>query len=160
MQRKRTATSLASLLVITGALITLENFSVIQGVSWHWPLLLLILGAGFVLLFFQRDRLDPVLLWLGTFIFVLGVLFYYLNGTSWSQLASLWPVFLGIVGLSFLSVAVLTRRYLFAYFASGFIALFIIFTLIFNISRKLWPMSFVVFGIGLLILDHQQRNRG
>jgi hypothetical protein len=153
MERKRTIIFSATILIIVGSLILLENFQIIRGISIHWPIFLLITGGGFVLLFFQRDHVDQVLLWLGSFIFILGVFFYYLNFTSWDRLSSLWPFFLGIIGFSFLSVGMFTRKKIFAYFAIFFIALFIVFTLVYSVSIKLWPISFVVFGICLLILD-------
>ena len=59
-----------------GAVVTMENFGVLRGVSMHWPLLLSLLGAGFVLLFFQRQQHDPVLLWLGTFFLALAFLVF------------------------------------------------------------------------------------
>lgn len=154
MQKKRTIIFLATIFIIVGSLIMLENFHVIRGISIHWPVFLLITGCGFLLLFFQRDHIDQVLLWLGSFIFILGIFFYYLNYTSWDKLASLWPFFLGIIGFSFLSVGIFTRKKIYAYFAISFIALFIIFTLVFSVSIKLWPISFVVFGICLIILDY------
>lgn len=153
MQRRRTASVLAIFLIIAGSLITMENFSMIKGVTYHWPILLVIFGAGFIMLFFERERNDPVLMWLGTFQIALSFLFYYLNATSWKNLASLWPVFLGTVGISFLAVAVFSRKMLFVYFAGSFLALFIIFTLVFSISSKLWPLSFVVFGFSLIIIE-------
>ena len=158
MERKKTAYILSFFLIVTGILITLENFHLIRNVSHHWPFMLLIMGLGFITLFLNRNKSDIVLLWLGTFQFFLGIFFYYLNATSWKELISLWPVFLGIIGLSFLSVVVFTGRMLYVYFASAFIALFIIFTLVFSISPKLWPLSFVVFGISLLIIDYLQRK--
>ena len=157
-QGKRTVVFLAALLIIAGTVVTLENFSIIRGISSHWPVLLLIIGCGFVMLFFQRNKVDPVLLWLGSFLVILSIFFYYLNYTSWAQLASLWPVFLGIVGLSFLSIGIFIRNRIFAYFACGFIALFIIFFLVFSVSKKLWPMSLVVFGISLLILEYLHKK--
>ena len=153
MQRKRTATVLAVFLIIAGSLITMENFAMIKGVTYHWPILLVIFGAGFIMLFFERDRNDPVLMWLGTFQIALSLLFYYLNATSWRNLASLWPVFLGAVGISFLAMAIVSRKMLFVYFAGSFLGLFIIFTLVFSISSKLWPLSFVVFGLSLIIIE-------
>ncbi len=158
MERKRTAYVPSIFLIITGIIITLENYHMITRVSHHWPFLLLIMGLGFILLFFNKNRSDGVLLWLGSFQFFLGLFFYYLNAASWKQLVTLWPVFLGIVGFSFLSVAVFTRRMIFGYFSSAFIALFIIFTLVFSISYRLWPLSFVVFGISLLINESLQRK--
>jgi hypothetical protein len=158
MPRKRTQNVLAMLLIIGGSLITMENYSIIQGVTFHWPLLLLIFGFGFVMLFFERKRSDPVLIWLGTFQITLSILFYFLNATTWKNLVSLWPVFLGIVGVSFLAVAIFWRKMLFIYFAGSFLALFIIFTLVFSISSRLWPLSFVVFGLSLLIIDQIDRR--
>jgi hypothetical protein len=77
MHRKKTAVFLASLLVIVGLLVTLENFQIIKGISYHWPIFLLITGCGFVLLFLQGHKTDLAKLWLGTFIFILGIFFYY-----------------------------------------------------------------------------------
>jgi hypothetical protein len=161
MPGKRTVFFLASLLVSVGVLVTLENIKVIKGVSQHWPVFLLIAGCGFVLLFFQEYKTDLVKLWLGTFIFILGIFFYYLNFTTWANLARLWPLFLGAVGLSFLCIGIFSRSKMYNYFAISFITLFITLTLVFTISPRLWPLSFVVFGISLFILDHQlKKNLG
>jgi hypothetical protein len=142
------------MLVIAGILVTMENFGVVKGVSFHWPILLTITGSGFMMLYFERYRNDYVLMWIGTFLFLLSLFFYYLNAFSWKMLSSLWPVFLGAVGFSFLSISIVSRKVLFAYFASVFIALFIIFTLVFTISVKLWPMSLAVFGLSLIIIEY------
>ncbi len=154
MKKNSTLVILAIFLILTGILVTLENYGLIHNVSRHWPVLLLFMGGGFLLLFFDRGRADPVLLWLGAFQVLLGVFFYFLNAISWRSLASLWPVFLGVVGFSFLLVAVFSKKMLYIYLAGGFIILFIIFTLVFSISSRLWPLSFVVFGISLLIIEY------
>lgn len=153
MQQKSSLTYLAGLFVFAGVLITMENFSIIHGVSKHWPSLLLLLGMGLLLLFHRRRNLDPVLLWMGSFFMTLGVFFYYLNFTAWSQLSTLWPGFLGVAGISFLTVAGVKRSPLYAAFASAFLGLFVIMGLIFSVSVRLWPISFVVFGLSLLILE-------
>lgn len=153
MQHKTTLTYLAGLFVFAGAVVTLENFDVLHGVTLHWPILLSLLGAGFVLLFFQRQRIDPVLLWLGTFLIALSIFFYYLNLTAWTRLANQWPGFLGVAGVSFLSIAVAQRNPLYAALALVFLGLFVILGLVFSVSTRLWPLSFVVFGLSLLILD-------
>lgn len=158
MRQKRTLYFLAVLLIVVGVLLTLENLVIIQGISKHWPLFLIILGSGFIMLFFHKDRIDEVLVWLGTFILLLGGFFYYLNYTSWNLLATLWPVFLGLVGLSFLSIGVMKGKKLFVYLAVAFIAFFLIFTMVFAISTSLWPISFVVFGISLLIIEYLNKK--
>jgi hypothetical protein len=154
MPRPRTAQFLSPLLILIGVLVTLENFQLIGTVSAHWPLLLIVLGLGFLMLFYQRQRSDAVLLWLGSFLTILALFCYYLNFTSWVRLARLWPIFLGIVGLSFLALGLDTRRRLYLYFAGSFIALFVILMLVFTVSTRLWPMSFVVFGVSLLVLEY------
>lgn len=159
MQQKATLTYLAGLFVFAGAVITLENFGVLRGVSLHWPILLSLLGAGFVMLFFQRQRNDPVLLWLGTFLLALSVFFYYLNLTAWSRLAKQWPGFLGVTGVSFLSIAIALRNPLYAALSLIFLGLFVILGLVFSVSTQLWPLSFVVFGLSLLALDMLRQQR-
>lgn len=154
MHNSRTLSVLASVLIISGLLVTFENYGIISGISVHWPVFLLFSGLGFLMLFNSRGKSDVVLIWLGSFQILLFVFFYYLNWTSWKSLVTLWPVFLGIVGFSFLSVAIYTRKMLFVYSAAAFIALFIIFTLVFSISSRLWPLSFVVFGISLFIIEY------
>ncbi len=160
MYHTKTLLFLAVILITVGVLLTLENLGLVAGVSRHWPLFLLILGSGFLLLFRSRQPGDAALLWLGTFILSLGVFFYYLNFTSWRLLGRLWPVFLGLVGLSFLAVGMDRRRLLFHLFAVVFVGLFFVFTLVFVVSLKLWPVSFVVFGASLLALEVLQRRQG
>jgi uncharacterized membrane protein HdeD (DUF308 family) len=154
MVRTSSLVFLSAILVVVGALLTLENLGLVDGVSRHWPAFLVVLGTGFLLLFYKRDGTDLPLLWLGSFICSLGVFFYFLNFTSWRSLGRLWPVFLGLVGLSFLALGVARRSRMYSAFAVAFIGLFLIFMLVFTVSLKLWPMSLVVFGASLLILDH------
>lgn len=158
MQHTRTLLFLSVILMAVGAILTLENLGLVSGASRHWPMFLLILGSGFLLLYRSRQSGDAVLLWLGAFILFLGVFFYYLNFNSWRLLGRLWPVFLGLVGLSFLALAVDRRSRLFGVFAVAFIGLFLVFTLVFAISLKLWPISFLVFGAALMILEVIQRK--
>lgn len=158
MRHTRTLLFLSVILMAVGALLTLENLGLVPGVSRHWPMFLLILGGGFLLLYRSRQSGDAVLLWLGSFVLSLGVFFYYLNFTSWRLLGRLWPVFLGLVGLSFLALALDRRSRLFGAFAVAFIGLFLVFTMVFAVSLKLWPVSFLVFGVALLILELIQRS--
>lgn len=158
MQHTKTLLFLAVILMAVGAILTLENLGLVAGASKHWPMFLLILGGGFLLLYRSRQSGDAALLWLGTFILSLGVFFYYLNFSSWRLLGRLWPVFLGLVGVSFLSLAAAGRSRLFGAFAVAFIGLFLVFTMVFAVSLKLWPVSFLVFGAALLSLELIQRK--
>ena len=158
MREKRTLYFLAVLFIIVGILLTLENLSILRNISQHWPLFLIIIGSGFVLLFIQGQKSDDTLIWLGTFIFLLGAFFYYLNFTSWKNLSTLWPIFLGLVGFSFLSIAIMKQNMFYVYFSVVFIGLFLILTTVFAISTSLWPISFVVFGLSLLVLEKLKKK--
>jgi hypothetical protein len=156
--RKRSGTAfLAVILIITGIVVTLENFRFLNGISRHWPALLLILGLGFTLLYFQRQKQDQVLIWLGTFIGLLGLFFYYLNFTTWKSLSHDWPVFLLIIGISFIPVAASRRKMIYVLSSLSFITLFLIFFMVFKVSAKLWPLSFLFLGADLLIIEYINR---
>ena len=149
---------LSVILILAGAIITTENFDIISGVSKHWPALLIILGAGFVILFFQRQQQDIAMLWLGSFIATLGLFFYYLNFTGWKRLGHDWPVFLAIIGLSFMLVSVIKRKMVYILSALSFITLFLIFFLVFTISSKFWPLSLLLLGVDLLLIDYVNKK--
>lgn len=158
MQHTKTLLFLAAIMMAVGALLTLENLGLLHGVSRHWPLFLLILGSGFLLLYRSRQAGDAAMLWLGSFILLLGAFCYFLNFTSWRLLGRLWPVFLGLAGLSFLAVGVARRSMVFHLLATALVGLFTVFTLVFAVSMKLWPTSLVVFGASLLMLDYMRRK--
>lgn len=156
--KKRSGTAfLAVILIITGIVVTLENFRFLNGISRHWPALLLIVGLGFTLLYFQRQRQDQVLIWLGTFIGLLGLFFYYLNFTTWKGLSHDWPVFLLIIGISFIPVAASRKKMIYVLSSLSFITLFLIFFMVFKVSAKLWPLSFLFLGADLLIIEYVNR---
>ena len=158
MRNKPTLLFLAVIFIGVGFLLTLENLDLVDGLSVHWPLFVLIAGTGFVLLFYHRRKNDDFLVWLGSFMILLAVFFYYLNFTSWNQLSFLWPVFLGVVGFSFLAIGVIKKNRLFGYVGIVFVGLFIVFTMVFTVSKHLWPTSFIVFGICLLIIEYFNRK--
>lgn len=143
---------LAGFFIIIGTAIILENYSLISGAIKLWPLLPLTIGAGFAMLFFERKS-DPAIIWIGSFLILLAILFYCLNCSSWSSLSTLWPIFLGIIGLSFLVTNIFVKNIIFLYLSILFIALFLTFYFIFAVSLKMWPISLVVFGISLLFIN-------
>ena len=154
MKNKKSISVLAGLFIIAGMVLVLENFALLRGVSKFWPGLILITGSGFILLFFSRQRRDPALIWLGSFMALLSVFFLCLNNTAWDTLSYLWPVFLGIVGVSFLVTSIFVKGRTYVYLAVFFITVFLALYFVFTVSLKLWPLSLVLFGISLLIIDY------
>lgn len=153
MKTRTSLTAMAALFMVTGVVLTLENFKIVAGISLHWPLVVIVMGTGFTLLYFQGERRDAALVWIGTFLLQVGLFFYYLNFTSWADMARLWTVFLGIVGSCFLITTIATKNKVFLYISIFFVAVFGALWLVFSVSFKLWPLSMVVFGLSLLSIN-------
>ena len=159
MKPRSSTVFLALILIVAGIVVTLENFHFLIGISRHWPVLLIFLGTGFCILYFQRNKQDQTIIWLGTFLTAIGIFFYYLNFTTWRNLAKEWPVFLLIAGISFIPVVNFRRKMIYVLSSLSFITLFLIFFLVFNVSTKLWPLSFLFMGVDLLIIEYVNKTK-
>ena len=157
MRRYKSLAALASLMIVFGMVMTLETCGLVMGISRLWPAFTLVFGVGFIMLFFNRSGSDAALIWIGAFIVLCSLLFFYLNFTSWSHLAQLWPLFLGIVGLSFLVTHLLRPNLVFMYLSLSFVALFIAFYLIFGVSLALWPVCLIIFGSSLFVVNYYNK---
>jgi hypothetical protein len=158
MSRRPSLDLLAGVFVAAGAILLLENLHVLSGISRLWPVLLLIAGGGFVLLFRRGGNRDTVLVWLGIFSLCVGVFFQYLTFFGWWRMATLWPIFLLIFAVCF----AITSRYshydmVLVYIAVVFTMLFGSLYLIFGVSLSLWPFSLVAFGLSLLCVNYADR---
>jgi hypothetical protein len=154
MRKGKSVFTLAVVLIAAGAALTLENMGVVSGASKLWPAFVLILGAGFLIMFFNRERNDPALLFLGTVLSLLSVFFFCLNYTAWSYMSKLWPVFLGIAGAGFLAIYLARRVRLFLFLSVALVMLAGVFYIVFGVSLHLWPLSLAAFGLSLLVVNH------
>jgi hypothetical protein len=143
---------LAVVLILVGISFMLENFNIVNGIWLIWPILTLILGAGFCMMYF-RARRDLVLLGLGCFLNLMSMFFFYLNFSEWSLLAYLWPIFIVILGFTFLACFIMSRSRVLIYLATLLIAIGASFILIFAVSTRLWPISLVLAGISFIIIS-------
>jgi len=151
---------LATVLIVIGAVFLLENFGIIEGAWFLWPLLPLIIGIGFCILFFKTRRRDPVLLGMGIFTLLNSIFFFYLNFTGWWQLVFLWPVFIVMLGLTFLACYFPSKAKVLLYLTTFLIALGVSFILIFVISTRLWPIILVLAGVSFIIISLFERFKG
>ncbi len=142
---------LASALVITGFLLLFESFGYLNGISRLWPVFSLIIGIGLIMLF--KNQEDTGLLWLGSLMIMLSLFFFYLNFTSWKQLARLWPVFIAVFGLAFLFCYFINKNRAVLMASLFTILLSIAFILIFSLSVKLWPVSLIIAGIFIYFIS-------
>jgi len=153
MQTRPTTSILAILCIISGSILLFESYGYFKGIYLFWPVFPLIMGIGFFLLFFRKNRQDSALLGIGAYLVLVSMLFFFLNFTSWSILANIWPLFIGFLGLSFLAPIIWAReRGVFIPIAFFLLFLCGAFLLVFTIDTRLWPISLVLLGICLLLI--------
>ena len=145
---------IAILLIVITPLLMLETFGYLPGVHNLWPIFPFFLGLGFIALCVQKKLKDIVMLGLGTFLVGISWLFFYLNYSSWRNLADIWPLFIGILGGALGVCAGFGKIKLLWQLSIGLIGLCIIFLLVFSVSSKLWPISLALFGVVVLIINH------
>lgn len=143
----------ASLCIIIGVLLILENYGYINGVYNLWPIFPFVFGTGLYLVYVDRGKKDAVALGMGVYLIQFSILAFYANYTSWSSMTHLWPFFVGFLGVSFLSVYLSTGKGIIFFHLSIFlIGLCVVFFLIFSVDYRLWPISLVLFGISILLI--------
>jgi hypothetical protein len=144
-------TVLAFVLVISGILLLFEVFGYLSGISRFWPIFPLIIGIGLLMLFQKQE--DIGLLWLGSFLIINSILFFYLNFTSWKRLTKLWPLFITIFGTSSLLCYFSNKNKIILIISLFTIFLSIAFILIFGLSPQLWPVSLIIAGIFIYLVS-------
>jgi hypothetical protein len=154
MRKIKSIFVLAVVFIAAGTALTLENMGVVSGAGRLWPVFVVILGAGFLILFLERRNGDMALLFLGAVLTLLGAFFFYLNYTSWSLMSKLWPVFLAIAGAGFLAIYLESRVRLFLLLSVALAMLAGVFFLMLGVSLHLWPLSLVAFGLSLLAVNY------
>ena len=98
----------ATLFILTGIFCFMFTLGYLpwQDMSTLWPVLLLIMGLSFLLLFFVRwewGLLVPTAIFSGTGLIFLGINLGYLNETVFSYLWRLWPLVLILLGVSLIA---------------------------------------------------------
>jgi len=168
-KRRGKYAALAVLSIAAGAILTLDNFGVTSGAWRLWPIFPLFLGAGGILFFGvqrtavaagrHRRKTNPIPLGIGTYLVMVSLFFLYLNYTRWGVLSRAWPAFIGFFGLSVIVVSVFSEKKRW-FVASGlFLTLLsICFFMIFTLDARLWPVSFILFGIWILLMPQGQRS--
>jgi len=154
---------LAALAIAIGLVLLAENFGLIGHVGQGWPLTVTLGGTALVVAGTGRGRYGHGLIGVGVYLLLTSGLFLYLNFTTWSLMADLWPLFIGFLGVAiYVSGTGWKRRGVLLYLSLSLVALSGLFFLIFSVEPKFWPVSLVLFGISLLFLGrerHEQTGR-
>ena len=149
---------IAGLAVLVGLLLLAENFGLIGHVGQGWPLAVTLTGTGLVVAGIGRRGFGRGLVGVGVFLLLTSALFLYLNFTTWSLMADLWPLFIGFLGVA-MFVSGTGKRGLLAYVSLFLVLLSLVFFLVFSVDPKLWPLSLVIFGLTLLLLGREHHEQ-
>jgi hypothetical protein len=95
-------------LILLGLLFLLPNFTSLTA-SELWPVVLVVPGIMFFILFFQnRERVGVLMP--ATVLTVIGALFLYCAIAGWERMSQLWPFFIIAPGLGFFTMYFLGKR--------------------------------------------------
>ncbi|MGD9201660.1 MAG: hypothetical protein PVI26_08870 [Chitinispirillia bacterium] len=150
---------LGFLLAFIGTILAIDTMLNLTFIYKLWPLLITVLGIGFIGIYIRRSRREAIYIGIGVYAIGFSVLALYCSLTTWTALGILWPVFIGLLGLSFV----------FSYFfghcrpvmllvGSLFISLSILFYFVFGLNQKLWWSIFILAGISFIIFDKMRRK--
>jgi hypothetical protein len=145
---------LAMLLIVIGAIFGADTF-------WHlslayrlWPLIITILGTGFLGIFIKRDRHETAYLAVGVYLIGFSGLALYCCFTSWSLLSFLWPLFIAFLGIVFLFIFLFckkTRTNLLL--GLLLVSLSAVFYFVFSVNAHLWWTVFILAGLSILVAE-------
>jgi hypothetical protein len=142
---------IAFMLIVIGALFGADAYYNLHVVYKLWPLVVTILGIGFVGIFYRRERRDSGFLTLGLYLIFFSGLALFLNFTTWRDLAQLWP-FIGFLGVGLVAGHFLCRRNRWLLLPGLLlISLSAAFFFVFTIDPGFWWSIFVLVGISILI---------
>ncbi len=150
----------AVLAMLVGTLLLAENFGLIGHVGQGWPLTVTLAGAALVVAGASRGRYGQGFIGTGVYLVLTSFLFLYLNLTSWSRMADLWPLFIGFLGVAiFVSGEGHRRRGTLLVLSVALVLLSVTFFLVFSVEARLWPISLLLFGISLLFLGRDRHGQ-
>lgn len=153
-EKNPTATRLALLLIVIGALLAIDAYMDIHVIPRLWPLLILLLGTGLIAIFARGNARVPMFLAAGVYLSCFSFLALYCNFTSWGELSTLWPLFIGFLGISFLAIACFAeRRYPILLTGFIFVSLGVTFLILLTHGLCDWWVTFVLAGVSILLAE-------
>lgn len=145
---------LGILLIGIGAVLAIDSITERTVMYKMWPLLCTVSGIGFIGIYQQRSRREASYIGVGSFLIQLSALFLYCNFTSWSILATLWPFFIGMLGVSMIVGFLFGNRSSVLLLSSLlFVSIATVFFLVFSFNHHLWWSIFILAGCSFFIFD-------
>lgn len=150
---------LGVLLAIIGAILAVDTMADISFLYKLWPLLVTVLGVGFIGIYARRSRREILYIGAGVYLIGFSGLALYCSLTTWTALADLWPVFVGLMGVSCVFGYFLGNRSPAALLLGLlFVSAMLVFLFVFHLSSRLWWSVFILAGISFFIFDRARRS--
>jgi hypothetical protein len=148
---------LSFFMIIIGLLFATDSIFHLSFVYKFWPVIVAILGCGFVGIYLKRKPSGKIVMAAGEYLICFSAMALYCNFTSWSHLTSLWPLFIAFLGIIILTIYFSGNKQRLLLF-SGLIlvSLSIYFALVFSVSGELWWTIFLFVGASILLSGGQK----
>jgi hypothetical protein len=151
---KTTYTRLAVLLIVIGLLIALELYTNISIIHNLWPVITIFLGIGLIGIFVKRKTSGMLYLASGEYLICFSGLALYCNFTSWQNVAQFWPLFIGFLGIVFLTLYFLNKqKRVLLFLGLVLVSLSFFFYFVFTLDVRYWWTIFVLVGLSILVTE-------
>lgn len=151
-QENTTYKRLAYMLFIIGILFALDSYLGISLFLNLWPVLVLILGIGFIGIYSKGKRRGFTYLVIGIYMILFTFLALYCNFTSWALLSIYWPIFITFLGIVVIAIFIYrqtSRVMLFLGLLLIFLSFY--FFIVFSIGNNAWWTIFILVGLSILL---------
>lgn len=151
-QENTTYKRLSYMLILIGILLALDSYLGISLFLNLWPLLVLVLGIGFLGIYSKGKRRGFTYLVIGIYLILFTFLALYCNFTSWALISIYWPIFITFLGLVFIAIFIYkkaSRIMLFLGLTLIFLSLY--FFVVFSMGSSAWWTIFMLIGLSILL---------
>jgi hypothetical protein len=157
MPKSKTLTSygrVAILLIIIGMLLGIDSLWHLSFIYKLWPLIITILGIGFIGIFKTRDRKEALYLTVGICLIGFSGIAQWCVFTSWTILSHFWPLFISLSGIAVICDYLLCqKKQMWLLIGLLLMSASIVFFFVFSINPHLWWTVFLLAGISVWIAE-------
>jgi hypothetical protein len=147
----------AVLLLVIGALLGIDSVWHLSFIYKLWPLIITMLGIGFLGIFKTRNRKEALYFTVGIYLICFSGLALYCDFTSWGALKSLWPFFITFLGIAMtLGYVFCQKKNIWLLIGLLLLSTSIVFFFVFSISSDLWWTVFLLAGASVWIAERDK----
>jgi hypothetical protein len=147
----------AILLFIVGGLFGIDSFFHLSVAGKLWPLIITMLGIGFIGIFRKRDRKEALYLTVGIYLICFSGLALWCDFTHWGSLKTLWPLFVAFLGIAVTCAYVFCqKKHTWLLIGLLLISTSVVFFFVFSISSDLWWTMFLLAGMSVWISERDR----